>query len=91
MLGCFRDVLYNNMGDDNSCDLEIELKGNGALDIHEDATIIAHLQVHEVLVKLAFKEHDQVVHRVKLFKWEKNNFLHVVGWTNAGYVLPKTM
>jgi hypothetical protein len=79
MLGCFRDVFYNSMGDENSCDLEIELKGDGALDIHEDATIIAHLQVNEVLVRLALKEHDQVVHRVKLFKW-KRMFSYMCGW-----------
>jgi hypothetical protein len=33
---------------------KIELKGDGALDIHENATIIAHLQVDEVLVRLTF-------------------------------------
>ncbi len=72
------------MGDENSCD--------GALDIHEDATIVAHLQVDEVFVRLALKEHDQVVHRVKLFKWEKKkNLTCVVGWTNESCVLPKTM
>jgi hypothetical protein len=65
------------MGDENYCDLEIELKVDGALDIHENASIIAHLQVNEVLFTLALKEHDQVVHRVKLFKWERIFFLHV--------------
>jgi hypothetical protein len=33
LLGCFRDVLQNNMGNGNYCDLEIEPEGNGALGV----------------------------------------------------------
>jgi hypothetical protein len=89
VLGWFKDVFYNSTGDENSCDLEIELKNDGALDIHEDANIIARLQVYEVLVRLTLNECDQVVHRVKLFKWEFFFLTCVVGWTNASFVLPK--
>jgi len=77
-LGCSRDVFQNNWGYKNSFDLDIQLEGDGALDIYENALIIAYLQVGEVLdVMLTYKEHEQVVHRAKQFKWEKNSLLQV--------------
>jgi endo-alpha-1,4-polygalactosaminidase (GH114 family) len=75
-------VFQNNTGNKNSCDLDIQLEGDGALDISENALIIAYLQVGEVLdVRLTPKEHDHVVHRAKQFKWEGNSLLQV--WSNA--------
>jgi hypothetical protein len=51
---------------------------NGALNnIHENALIIAYLQVGEVLVWLTTKEHDQLCIGVKWFKWECNSFLRM--------------
>lgn len=40
------------MGNEDSCDTSIELKG---LNIHEDALVISYLQTNEILVKLTFK------------------------------------
>jgi hypothetical protein len=52
------------MGNKNSCDLDIKLEGDGALDTYENAVIIANLQVGEVLdIRLTSKEHDQIVYR----------------------------
>jgi hypothetical protein len=34
----------------------MELKGNGVLDIHEDAHVIAYLHIGEVLVRLTPKK-----------------------------------
>lgn len=56
--------------------MDIQLEGEGALDIYENALIIAYLQVCEVWdIRLTPKEHDQVVHKAKQFKWERNSFL----------------
>jgi len=57
MLGHFGDVPHSGMDNgDSHDDQDIELEGNGALDIHEDAPIIAYLQVGEILVGLTPKE-----------------------------------
>jgi hypothetical protein len=50
MLGCYKDVLHNRMGNKDSCNLEIKSKGYGTLDIYENAHVMAYLQVYEVLV-----------------------------------------
>jgi len=55
MLGCSWDVPQINMCNKHSCDTNIELKGDGVLDIHEDALVISYLQASEILVKLSFK------------------------------------
>jgi len=55
-------------------------KGGGALDIHDD-DIISYLQLVEILIRLAPKEWDCVVHGAQWFKWEGNYFLWV--WTNG--------
>jgi hypothetical protein len=57
--------------------MDIELKGDGALDIHVNAPIIAYLQVSEVSIKFTPKEWDQIVHKTKRFKWEGNFLLWV--------------
>ncbi len=41
---------------DSRHDQDIELEGNGALDIHEDAFVIAYLQIGEVPIGLTPKE-----------------------------------
>ncbi len=56
MLGCSRDVPHSRMGNKDSRNLEIKLKGYGTLDIYEDAHVIAYLQVYEVLVGWTPKE-----------------------------------
>lgn len=66
-----------NMGNENSHVLDIELKGNRVLNIHEDAIAIIYLQVGEIPIRLIPKERDQIVHRAKWFKWEVNSFLWV--------------
>jgi hypothetical protein len=43
----------------------MELRGNGALKIYDDALVIAYLQVGEVLIGLTPKEWDHVVHKAK--------------------------
>jgi len=62
-LGCFGDAPQTNMGNEDPHDVNIELKGNGDSNIHEDAPIITYLQACEISIGLAFKECDQVVHR----------------------------
>lgn len=39
-----------------SCDVNIELKGDGTLDIHDDASIITYLQACETSIGLTPKE-----------------------------------
>ncbi len=40
------------MDDGDPHDVDIESKGNGSLDIYDDAPIIAYLQVGEILIGL---------------------------------------
>jgi hypothetical protein len=61
------------MGNGESCDVNIKLRGDGALDIHEDAYIIAYLQACKVLVELTTSKCDYIMHWAKLFKG--NSFL----------------
>ncbi len=85
LLGRSKDVFHSNMGNEDSHDLEIELEGDGVLDIYENALVIAYLQASEIFIELTPKEHDQVVHWPTWFKWEKQFFLmNVVKWTNVG-------
>jgi hypothetical protein len=62
-------------------DVDMESKGNGALDIYDDALIIAYLQVGEIPIGLLPKEGDHVVHKAKWFKWESNFLLRM--WANG--------
>jgi hypothetical protein len=55
----------------------MELEGNGALDIYDDAPIITYLQVGEVPIGLTPNEKDCVVRRAKRFKWEGNSLLRM--------------
>ncbi len=52
LLGCFRDVFETNVDDEDHHDVDMESKGNGALDIYDDAPIIVYLQANEVPVGL---------------------------------------
>ncbi len=54
-----------NRGYESSCDAYIESKGNGVLDIHDDAFVFAYLQVNEIPIILTPKECDQDVHKAK--------------------------
>ncbi len=45
LLGCSRDALHINMGNESSCDANIELKGDVALNINGNASILAYFQV----------------------------------------------
>jgi hypothetical protein len=62
-----------NMGNGDSHEVDMELESKGVLDIHEDALAITYLQGGEVLIGLAPKECDHVVHRTKQFRWEDNS------------------
>ncbi len=68
LLGCFGDVLQTSMDDGDPHDVDMELKGNGALDVYDDAPVITYLQANEVSIGLTPKENDYVVHRAKRFK-----------------------
>ncbi len=65
LLGCSRDVPQTSVDDGDSHDVDMELEGNGARDIYDNAFVIAYLQVGEVLIKLTPKERDHVVYRAK--------------------------
>jgi hypothetical protein len=43
MLGCSENVFQINMGNENFHDKNIESKGDGALNIHDDAHVITYL------------------------------------------------
>ncbi len=75
LLECFGDVFQTNMDDGDPHDVDMELEGNGALHIYDDALVIAYLQAWEILIGLTPKERDCVVHRAKRFKWEDNSLL----------------
>jgi hypothetical protein len=63
--------------DGDSNDANMEMEGNGALDIYDDAHVMTYLQIGEVLIRLLPKEKDDIVHKTKRFKWEGNSLLHV--------------
>jgi hypothetical protein len=54
--------------DGDPYDVNMESEGNGALNIYDDAPIIAYLQASEVLIGLTPKEKGHAVHRAKQFK-----------------------
>ncbi len=58
LLGCFGDVHQINMSNEDSHDVNIEQKDNGALNIHDIAHVITYLQIGEILIGLAAKAHD---------------------------------
>ncbi len=70
LLGCFGDVPHTSVDDGDPHDVDMELEGNGALNIYDDALVIAYLQASEVLIGLTPKERDHIVPRAKQFKWE---------------------
>ncbi len=63
--GCYGDVPYISMDDGDPHDVDMELEGNGAVDIYDDALIIAYLQIGEIPIEITPKERDHVVHRTK--------------------------
>ncbi len=77
MLGCSWDVPQINIGNKDSCDTNIELKGDGALDIHENTLVISYLQASEILDKLTFKIMTRLCIRAKQFEWEGISLLWV--------------
>ncbi len=76
-MGCFGVVLQINMGAKDSHDVNIELNGDGPLDISEDAIVITYMQTREVVTRLTPKKCDGVMHRAKRFLWEGDSLLHV--------------
>jgi hypothetical protein len=68
LLGLYRDVPQTSMNDGDPHDVDMESKGNGVLDIYDDALVIVYLQTNEVPIGLTPKERDHVVHRAKQFK-----------------------
>ncbi len=81
LLGCSKDVPQLNVDYGDSHDVDMESKGNGALDIYDDAHVISYLQAKEVPIGLTPKENDRVEHKAKWFKWEGNSFLRM--WANG--------
>ncbi len=77
LLWCSGDVSQISVDDGDPHDVDMESKGNGALDIYDDAPIIAYLQVGEVPIGLTPKKSDHVMHRAKRFKWEGNSLLQM--------------
>jgi hypothetical protein len=73
LIGVFWLAPQTNMDDGDPCDVDMESKGKGALDIYDDAPIIAYLQACEIPIGLTPKEKDRVAHRAKWFKWEGNS------------------
>ncbi len=69
------------MNDGDPHDVDMESKGNDALDIYDNEPTITYLQVCEIPIGLAPKERDCVVHRAKQFKWEINSLLQM--WVNG--------
>ncbi len=61
--------------------VDIELEGDGGINIYDDAPIIAYLQANEFFIWLTLKEQNHVVHRAKWLKWESNSFLHMWAYT----------
>jgi hypothetical protein len=64
-LGCFGDVVQTNVEDEDPHDVDMELKGNGALDIYDDAHVTTYLQACEVIIGLTPKEKDRVEHKAR--------------------------
>jgi hypothetical protein len=71
--------------------MDIELKGDGAFDIHVNTLIIAYLQTSEVSIGFTPKERDQIMHKTKRFKWEGNSLLCVDRWTSVNGISLKAM
>jgi hypothetical protein len=56
------------MNIEDSHSVDIELKGDGALNIHDDLHILLHIYKQMASIILTPKEWDCVVHRAKWFK-----------------------
>jgi hypothetical protein len=75
LLECSKDVPQTSTDDGDPHDVDMELEGNGVLDIYDDAFVITYLQGSEVPIGLTPKEKDHVMHKAKWFKWEGNSLL----------------
>jgi len=75
LLEFYGDLPQISVDDEDPHGVDMESGGNDALNIYDDAPLIAYLQVGEVPIGLTLKERDHVVHRAKHFKWEGNFFL----------------
>lgn len=38
--------------------MDVDLEGDGVLNIHQNTSIVAYLQAHEIPIGLTSKEHD---------------------------------
>lgn len=38
--------------------MDVDMEGDGVLNIHQDTSIVAYLQANEISIGLASKEHD---------------------------------
>lgn len=56
LFGCSRDAPHIDMNTKDSHGVKIVLEGDDAFDIHDDAFVIAYLEVGEVLIGLTSKE-----------------------------------
>jgi hypothetical protein len=56
LLGCYRDAPNIDMNTKDSHGVKIVLKGDDVFDIHDDAFVIAYLEVGEALIGLTPKE-----------------------------------
>ncbi len=56
-LGCFGDVPSTSVDDGDPHEVDMESKGNGALDIYDDALVlvITYLQAHEAWINIQGK------------------------------------
>jgi len=73
------------MGNKDFYYANIKPKGDGALNILDDALLLHTCkQSIEISIRLTHKEHDLVVHRENQFTWEGNSFIWV--WTINGQV-----
>jgi len=81
LFGCSRDAPHIDMNTKDSHGVKIVLEGDDAFDIHDDAFVIAYLEVGEVLIGLTSKEWNHVMHGAKQFKWEGDSFLQM--WANG--------
>jgi len=88
LLGYSKDVPQGDMGGGNSHNDDDESKCINAMDIHLNLLVMAYLHASDVLVGLAPKEQDRIIHRVKQFWWEGNSLLWV--WINGWiWVVPR--
>ncbi len=60
---CFVKVLWSytskwHPSDKDFHDMDVDLEGDGVLNIHQDTSIVAYLQANGIPIGLTSKEHD---------------------------------